>query len=334
MNALNKIAIPLVLLPLSLIFSAVLPGEPSLCRAAARDVKGNAAEDAGELPMPEGEEKAPLKQNKKLIKNQAKEAKALKIKGDSQEKNEKKKEEKAKEEKVKEEKSKVKEGSPEDLAAQALEAEYQALQKQLAALLKTVKTPFTAPSQESENEKPDGLGSFKLAADSSKPALRLSDRLLASRLYLPGRLVIGKPTQFTVKGKPGYWAAVAMADRDSGAKPIYGRNLRLGPDRKVVALGKIPEGGVLSLKYFAPVEGDLIGQSLYFEAALWPDGKPEAVEIAQTVSSEAQSEKANGILVTADTEKKKGVRLVPDSAIPPSQRSLGGGGATLDSGKP
>ncbi len=125
-----------------------------------------------------------------------------------------------------------------------------------------------------------------------------------------------------------------MADRDSGAKPIYGRNLRLGPDRKVVALGKIPEGGVLSLKYFAPVEGDLIGQSLYFEAALWPDGKPEAVEIAQTVSSEAQSEKTNGILVTADSDKKKGVRLVPDSAIPPSQRSLGGGGATLDSGKP
>ncbi|MBI5175381.1 MAG: hypothetical protein HY986_21015 [Candidatus Melainabacteria bacterium] len=325
MNALNKIAIPLVLLPLSLLISAVLPGEPNLCRAAARDVKGSAVEDAGELPMPEGDEKAPLKLNKQ----QSKEARALKIKAEGQEKTEKKKEEK-----VKEEKSKVKEGSPEDLAAQALEAEYQALQKQLAAMLKTVKTPFTAPSQESESEKPDGLGSFKLAADGSKPGLRLSDRLLASRLYLPGRLVIGKPTQFTVKGKPGYWAAVAMADRDSGAKPIYGRSLRLGPDRKVVALGKIPEGGVLALKYFAPVEGDLIGQSLYFEAALWPDGKPEAVEIAQTVSSEAQSEKANGILVTADTEKKKGVRLVPDSAIPPSQRSLGGGGATLDSGKP
>lgn len=329
MNALNKIAIPLVLLPLSLILSAVLPAESGLCRAAAGDVKGNPVEDAGELPMPEGDEKAPLKLKKTSNKRQPKEGNALQVKAEGQAKTVTKKEEK-----VKEEKGKVKEGSPEDLEARALEAEYEALQKQLAALLKTVKTPFTAPSQESESEKHDGLGSFKLAGEGSKPGLRLSDRLLASRLYLPGRLVIGKPTQFTVKGKPGYWAAVAMADRDSGAKPIYGRNLRLGPDRKVVALGKIPEGGVLSLKYFAPVEGDLIGQSLYFEAALWPDGKPEAVEIAQTVSSEAQGEKTNGILVTAESDKKKGVRLVPDSAIPPSQRSLGGGGATLDSGKP
>ncbi len=180
MNALKKIAIPLVLLPLSLIISAVLPGESGLCHAAARDVKGNSIEDAGELPMPEGDEKAAPKSDKK----QSKEAKALKVKAEKQGKAENKKEEK--EEKVKEEKVKGKE-SPEDLAAQALEAEYQALQKQLAALLKTVKTPFTAPSQESDSEKPVGLGSFKLSGDGSKPGLRLSDRLLASRLYLPGR---------------------------------------------------------------------------------------------------------------------------------------------------
>lgn len=230
---------------------------------------------------------------------------------------------------------KEKEPTAEELENQALEKEYQENQAALAALLKKVSTPFTAKGEDGGAQKKSGeLSALTLnAGGSSRTKLgSLGDRLLVSRLYLPGRLVLGKPTQFTVKAKPGMWAAVAMADRDSGAKPIYGHNLRLGPDRKVVALGQVPDSGVLYLKYFAPVEGDLIGQSLFFEAAVWPDGHPEIVELAQVVSSEVTS-KHNGILVTADLTKKKGVRIVPDSAIPPSQRNIGSG-ATLDSGKP
>ncbi|MBX9940509.1 MAG: hypothetical protein K2Y32_14715 [Candidatus Obscuribacterales bacterium] len=231
---------------------------------------------------------------------------------------------------------KEKEPTAEELENQALEKEYQDNQAALAALLKKVTTPFTAKGEELGGQKKAGELSA-LTLNSGGPSSRfklasLGDRLLVSRLYLPGRLVLGKPTQFTVKAKPGMWAAVAMADRDSGAKPIYGHVLRLGPDRKVVALGQVPDSGVLYLKYFAPVEGDLIGQSLFFEAAVWPDGHPEAVELAQVVSSEVTA-KHNGILVTADLTKKKGVRIVPDSAIPPSQRNIGSG-ATLDSGKP
>lgn len=224
---------------------------------------------------------------------------------------------------------KVKKISKEEAAEQeALEKEYAELQAKLAADLKLTKTPFNTSGKEEESSQTSSqFSSMKLSTGSNRT---LGHKLLAARLYMPGRLVIGKPTEFTVKGKPGYWAAVAMADRDTGAKPIYGHNLRLGPDRKVIALGKIPESGVIAFKYFAPAEGDLIGQSLYFEAVIWPEGKLEAMEMAQTVSSEL-TEKGNGIMVTAELEKKKGIKLVPDSAIPPSMRSSGA--HTLDSGK-
>lgn len=224
---------------------------------------------------------------------------------------------------------KVKKISKEEAAEQeALEKEYAELQAKLAADLKLTKTPFNTSGKEEEStETKSQFSSMKLSTGGGRT---LGHKILAARLYMPGRLVIGKPTEFTVKGKPGYWTAVAMADRDTGAKPIYGHNLRLGPDRKVIALGKIPDSGVIAFKYFAPAEGDLIGQSLYFEAVIWPEGKLEAMEMAQTVSSEL-TEKGNGILVTAELEKKKGIKLVPDSAIPPSMRSSGA--HTLDSGK-
>lgn len=231
-------------------------------------------------------------------------------------------------EEAEEKPEKVKKISKEEAAEQeALEKEYAELQAKLAADLKLTKTPFNTSGKEESSETQSQFSSMKLSTGSNRS---LGHKILAARLYMPGRLVIGKPTEFTVKGKPGYWAAVAMADRDTGAKPIYGHNLRLGPDRKVIALGKIPESGVITFKYFAPAEGDLIGQSLFFEAAIWPEGKLEAMEMAQTVSSEL-TDKGNGIMVTAELEKKKGIKLVPDSAIPPSMRSSGA--HTLDSGK-
>jgi hypothetical protein len=205
-------------------------------------------------------------------------------------------------------------------------------------LLKEVKTPFGNQS-EVEEQKADPTAPMTLPATARQRSLgrSLSDRLLASRLYLPGRLVIGHPAEFTIKGRPGHWVALAMADRDSGAKPINGHTIRLGPDRKVIALGKIPESGVLPLKIYAPVAGDLIGQSLYFEAAIWNENDLSHVEFAQTITSETQtngsSTATNAVLVAAEGDHKRGVRIVPDSAVPMYQRA-NMGGVTLDSGKP
>ncbi|MFX5656415.1 hypothetical protein ABTE24_19780, partial [Acinetobacter baumannii] len=81
---------------------------------------------------------------------------------------------------------------------------------------------------------------------------------------------LGKVAEFTVKGKPGQWVALAMADKDSGAKPVFGHKLRLGSDRKLVAVAKIPENSdVVKLLVETPIQGDLVGSNLYFEAALW-----------------------------------------------------------------
>jgi len=253
-------------------------------------------------------------------------------KGAKAEKSEKS--EKAEKPEKKEKKEKKVELTEEEIEEEKAYAEHQA---KLQALLKEVKTPFGNPA-EVEEKKQDLSAPMTLPTTARRTLGRsLSDRLLASRLYLPGRLVIGHPAEFTVKGRPDHWVALAMADRDSGAKPISGHTLRLGPDRKVIALGKIPESGVLTLKIYAPVAGDLIGQSLYFEAAIWKEGDLNNVEFAQTITSEAQtntsSSATNAVLVAAESDRKKGLRIVPDSAVPMYQRA-NMGGVTLDSGKP
>ena len=201
-----------------------------------------------------------------------------------------------------------------------LQAEYDAYQKELTSQLKTVKTPFGSTNQKADKEEDSELSPMSInGGASSGPSLHqsLGARLLPAKVYIPGRMMIGHPAEFTIKGRPGYWAALAMADKDKGAKPIYGHDLRLGPDRKVVALGKIGAGGVLTLKIFAPVEGDLVGGNLYFEAAVWPENAPERLEIAQPISSESQTAaKANSVAITGQGERKHGVKLIPDNRSP------------------
>jgi hypothetical protein len=150
---------------------------------------------------------------------------------------------------------------------------------------------------------------------------------------LPGRLVIGSTAEFIVKGRPGCWVALAMADRESGAKPIYGHNIHLGPDRKLVQLGQIPETGVLSMIIDTPIQGDLIGQPLFFEAAVWSRDDFSDLEIASPVPSESTTlkpgERNNGVLVAAEPDHKRGIRIVPDAAV-----QMIPSGSALDSGRP
>lgn len=129
-------------------------------------------------------------------------------------------------------------------------------------------------------------------------------------------MVLGRPAEFTIKGRPGYHVALAMADKDSGAKPIYGHSLRLGPDRKLVSMGDIPSEGILQLVIETPIEGDLIGQNLFFEAAIWRRPDYSDLEIATPVNSEGQIGAKNGVLVSAEPEQKRGVRFVPDTTMP------------------
>jgi len=227
-------------------------------------------------------------------------------------------------------------------------------------LVKTMPTPFSAPSAAADSAAPSASGrlvpgtGLKLslgqatspagagsASTSSAthsllsrlPHRSLSDRLVSSRLYLPGRMILGKPAEFTIKGKPGSSVALAMADKDAGAKPIYEHRIRLGADRKVVSVGKIPDSGVIELVIETPIQGDLVGQYLFFEAALWTQPDFSDLEIAAPVTSEGQVGIQNGVLIAAEAEQKRGLRFVPDSAVPLLQRDLPSG-HTLDSGRP
>jgi hypothetical protein len=195
-------------------------------------------------------------------------------------------------------------------------------------LLKTMATPFGSPLSTGEAE--DALAPMSLRTSLSK---NLASRLVPPRVYLPGRMVIGQTEEFIIKGKPGQWAALAMADKNTGAKPIYGHTLHLGSDRKLVSLGQIPEGGVLSLVIDTPIQGDLIGAQLYFEAVLWSKPDFSDVEVAAPVVSETAGPTTaymNGIVVAGEIQKKKGIRIVPDGMVPLNMTRTSG----LDSGRP
>lgn len=211
-------------------------------------------------------------------------------------------------------------------------------------LLKTMKTPFSGSvilqelrkkieEQKKKKTEKISLGTISLNSKSSGPRkISLARKLLPPKLYLPERMTIGKSEKFVVKGKAGMNVAIAMADKDTGAKPVLGHKLRLGADRKLVAVGTIPSSGVLEVYIGTPIQGDLIGEKLFFEAALWSKDDLSDTEFAQTVAPGVEKEETNGVLIAGQTIHKRGVRIVPDSAIPLGQRQTQG--TSLSSGKP
>ena len=212
-------------------------------------------------------------------------------------------------------------------------------------LLRTMKTPFSGTviqKEMREKRKREqqlkvnrlSLGTISLSSAKPKRPIRrsLRKKLIPSRLYLPERMTIGKPAKFVLKGKGGSKIAIAMADRDSGATPVLGHDLRLGSDRKLVAVGKIPPTGVLELYIGTPIAGDLIGSQLYFEAALWTKDDMSDMELAETIRANSEVGKKNGVFIQGDIAKKRGIRIIPDTAIPLSQRRSSG--VSLSSGQP
>ncbi|HEY9679158.1 MAG TPA: hypothetical protein V6C76_14210 [Drouetiella sp.] len=186
-------------------------------------------------------------------------------------------------------------------------------------LFKTMKTPFTMGGKEDDGETDTASTLAPITVGSSSSGSRhlsLSQRLVPTRLYLPGKMVLGKSHEFTVKAKPGMWVAIAMADKNSGAKPVLGHQIHLGSDRKLVALGQIPDSGVVNLDIETPIQGDLIGQCLYFEAALWSKPDFSDLEFASPVRSENASDKMNenGVVIAAEGDTKRGIKIVPNTA--------------------
>lgn len=182
---------------------------------------------------------------------------------------------------------------------------------------KVIKTPFGLNGlSEAENVDTDSLNAIEIAPNQPSGRRLIGSRIVQTRLYLPEKMILGRVSEFTVKGKPGWWVALAMADKDKGAKPLMGHNLRLGPDRKVVAIGKISASGLATLLVECPVEGDLPGSYLYFEAAIWSDENMQDMEIAQCVAAEGKGAGFNGVLIEPQFEQKKGVRIIPTTTAP------------------
>ena len=220
-------------------------------------------------------------------------------------------------------KPKVEAPSAADIAAAQAAAER-------AKVLKLESTPFNTASSDSSN-KQETLAPLTLRSTGGS----LRSRLVPNRVYLPPKMIIGRPADFVVKGRPGSHVAVAMADKDSGAKPVQGHPLRLGADRKLMAAGVIPESGILTLIVDMPIQGDLIGLPVFFETAIWNKPDFSDLELAAPVKSETIEEladKPNAVIVAGETQgdKGRGIKFRPDSATPLHQR----GNVSLESGRP
>jgi hypothetical protein len=181
--------------------------------------------------------------------------------------------------------------------------------------LKTLPNPFTSSLSSPHPDSADSRSFDTLSLDSpstATPHRSLRERFNAPRLFLPERMTIGKSSEFLIKATPGYYAAIAMADKNKGAKAIFGHVLRLGPDRKVVAVGEVPPSGVLSLFVEAPIEGDLIGQPLYFEAAVWSRPNFSDLIIATPVSPQVDGTEENAVVISGENDQKKNGLFVFD----------------------
>jgi hypothetical protein len=177
-----------------------------------------------------------------------------------------------------------------------------------ANLMQTLKTPFGSGSSQDNTQLSGDDISLEPIAISQLPLasrLGLKERLNAPYFFLPDRLVMGKSCEFTVKGPGGSYVAVAMADKNTGAKPIYGHKLRLGSDRKVVAVGQIPSTGVLSLYIETPIQGDMVDSSFFFEAAVWSKPDFSDLQMARVVPVQKNGSDDNGAVVAEETVRKK-----------------------------
>jgi hypothetical protein len=175
-------------------------------------------------------------------------------------------------------------------------------------LMQKLRTPFgSANSQEKDQAAGDEISLEPIAINQSTLASRLGlqGRLNAPCLFLPDRLILGKSSEFSIKGPSGAYVAIAMADKNTGAKPIYGQKLRLGPDRKVVAVGQIPPSGILSLYIETPIEGDMVDSSFFFEAAVWSNPNFSDLQMARVVAVQKNGTDENGAIVSEDVERKK-----------------------------
>jgi hypothetical protein len=195
-------------------------------------------------------------------------------------------------------------------------------------LFKTLSNPFnTRPAHSAERSSAEADALAPLAINREPRSLQirsLKERFNAPKLFLPERIAIGKTSEFLIKAQPGMYAAIAMADKSSGAKPIFGHTLRLGPDRKVMAVGKVPDNGILSLYVEAPIQGDLIGDCLYFEAAIWSKPDFSDLQIATPISPQQTEKESNAVVIAGDSEQKKRGFFVFDQSKPSAARELPG----------
>jgi len=138
------------------------------------------------------------------------------------------------------------------------------------------------------------LSSAKFAADFNK-----------AEVYKPSKLLLGGETKFIVKGEPGSKVLILFSEKNEGAEPFGGVNLRIG---SVAAKeqGVIDEKGIAEVLFSLDGEKAAIGKKLYFEAIIWTKDDFSDVQKARIIEINGQAT-LNNALVIVPAQKDKGL---------------------------
>lgn len=144
------------------------------------------------------------------------------------------------------------------------------------------------------------------ASEISLPSVE-KERLItgdASEVFMPSKLVLGKDNKFIVRGKPGSKVSLAVSSSSYGAKPINGLNVRLGETEQTIE-SIISSTGVVELIYNVPQDETLLGQTKYFEVAVWTKSDFGDISMAKSISASGRETLNNGLKIVLPPETGK-----------------------------
>lgn len=131
-------------------------------------------------------------------------------------------------------------------------------------------------------------------------------------VYKPSKLTQGTKTKFIIKAEPGSHVSLVTSDENRGAPIFYGHKLRLGqlinPHE-----GTVGEKGILEIEIPMPVQKELTGKLLFFEALVWKKPDYSDLKVAKIMGIDGQESDINGVMILD----------------PPKNQSMPGIGATI-----
>jgi len=135
-------------------------------------------------------------------------------------------------------------------------------------------------------------------------------KLGSPSVYKPSKLIIGTSTKFIIKAEPNTHVSLVTSDENQGAAFINGNRLRLGeinnPHESITN-----NNGVAEISITLPLEKELIGRIMYFEALIWKNPDHSDIEVAKVMGIDGREAANNAVIITAPAKNVSGPGITP-----------------------